>query len=231
MVFLLALGAPVTAGLGYLWCYGGLRGPVDWLARGISARAGAPTGRIALTFDDGPDPVRTPLLLDVLAAAGVQASFFLVGEAVDRHPELARRIAEAGHDLGNHTYSHAYLPLRRSDSVLDQLARTDRAIRSATGVQPTRMRPPYGGRRLATVRACRRRGQRMVLWDINPFDWRGGSADAICAHVMAAARPGSVVLLHEARPGGETTVEAVRRLIPALRARGLEPSPLRDLGL
>jgi peptidoglycan-N-acetylglucosamine deacetylase len=212
--FVLALGGSAVVGLLYLLCYGGYGGPVDWLMR--TERHGARAGnRIALTFDDGPDPLRTPALLDALAALDVKATFFVTGDQVDAHPELAARIAREGHVLGNHTYSHRYLPLARSRSVERELRATDRAIVRATGRVPALARPPYGGRFDRAAKRC-------VLWDINSFDWKGAPAPAIAERVLERARPGSIVLMHEAREGGEVTVEAVRLLVPALRARGFE---------
>lgn len=205
----------------YLICYGGFGGPINWLMRTV--RHGRRDRRVvALTFDDGPDPVRTPALLDVLAEAHAPATFFLVGDAVELHPDVVTRMAREGHELGNHTYCHRYLPLARSRSVARELGRTDRAIASATGVVPKLARPPWGGRSPWTVRAFARLAKRLVLWDVNSYDWKGKPADDVVARVLERARPGSIILLHEARAGGETTIEAVRRLIPALRARGFE---------
>ncbi len=216
------LAAPAVGGLAYLLCYGGVRGPVDWLMRthAHGARDGAV---VALTFDDGPDPERTPLLLDALAELGVKATFFLVGRSVDANPALARRIVEEGHEIGNHTYHHAYLPLTRSRDVVRELMATDRAIAQATGQVPRLVRPPYGGRSPWNVRAFGKLKKRVVLWDVNSFDWRGAPAGEVATRVLGRVRPGSIVLLHDARDGGETTIEAVRLLVPALRARGLEP--------
>jgi len=222
---LLLLAAPLvplaSAGLGYLLCYGGLEGPVDW-AMHTDTHGTRDRRVVALTFDDGPDPARTPALLDTLAELHAPATFFLLGSQVDAHPELAARIAREGHELGNHTYSHRYLPLARSRSVAGELAATDAAIARATGITPTLARPPYGGRSPANVRAFARGGKRVVLWDVNSFDWKGADAPDIAARVLARVRPGSIVLLHEARTGGERTIEAVRLLVPELRARGYE---------
>src|SRR5262245_47797108 len=107
--------APPAAGLAYLFCYGGIEGPVDWAMNTIT-HGSRDRRRVALTFDDGPDPVRTPALLDALGELGVKATFFLLGKAVDAHQELAARIAREGHEIGNHTYNHRYLPLARSRS-------------------------------------------------------------------------------------------------------------------
>ncbi|MBA3541304.1 MAG: polysaccharide deacetylase family protein [Deltaproteobacteria bacterium] len=221
LVTLLVLAAVV--GLLYLLCYGGFGGPVDWML-GTELHGDRDRPRVALTFDDGPDPVRTPALLDLLAALHVKATFFVVGADVDAHPALCRRIADEGHELGNHTYTHRYLPLARSRSVLRELAATDRAIERATGIVPNLARPPYGGRSPKTVWAFARAAKRLVLWDVNSFDWKGKPAPAVVERVLERARAGSIILLHEAREGGEVTIEVVRMLVPALRARGLEPA-------
>jgi peptidoglycan/xylan/chitin deacetylase (PgdA/CDA1 family) len=210
-----------SVGFAYLFCYGGVEGPVDW-AMNTDPHGSRDRRRIALTFDDGPDPQRTPLLLEALAELGVPATFFLLGSKVDANPELAAQIARAGHEIGNHTYSHPYLPLTRSHKLADELARADAAIARATGVVPTLMRPPYGGRSPRNVRTVQRAGKRVVLWDVNSFDWKGKAADEVAQRVLARTRPGSIVLMHDARDGGETTVAAVRMLVPELRARGYD---------
>jgi peptidoglycan/xylan/chitin deacetylase (PgdA/CDA1 family) len=215
----LASGAAI--GLAYLACYGGYEGPVDWHMH-TDVHGNRDRRQIALTFDDGPDPLRTPALLDALAELGVPATFFVTGKQVDAHPALAARIAREGHELGNHTYSHPYLPLRRSAEVLAELAAADTAIERATGLVPVLARPPYGGRSPRNVRAFRQAGKRVVLWDVNSFDWKGAPADDVARRVIERARPGSIVLLHEARDRGEVTIEAVRLLVPELRARGFE---------
>jgi peptidoglycan/xylan/chitin deacetylase (PgdA/CDA1 family) len=213
--------APVAAGAAYLLCYGGLPGPVDWLMH-TDTHGSRERWRIALTFDDGPDPVRTPALLDALAELDVKATFFVLGEHVAAHPELAARIAREGHELGNHTYSHRYLPLARSRSVEHELAATDAAIADATGILPRLARPPYGGRSPWTVRAFARLDKRVVLWDVNSFDWKGAPGPEIADRVLARVRPGSIVLMHDGRRATDVTIDAVRLLVPELRARGYE---------
>jgi peptidoglycan/xylan/chitin deacetylase (PgdA/CDA1 family) len=127
-----------------------------------------------------------------------------------------------GHELGNHTYRHRYLPLARSRSVEHELRATDRAIARAAGVIPRVARPPWGGRSPRNVRVFRRLRKRLVLWDVNSFDWKGKPAREVVERVLGRAQAGSIILMHEAREGGETTIEAVRMLVPALRARGFE---------
>ena len=215
------LVAPAAVGLGYLVCYGGFEGPVDWAMHTIT-HGSRDRRAIALTFDDGPNPERTPALLDALAELGVPATFFVVGSAAHAHPDLLARIAREGHDIGNHTYSHRYLPLARSRSVAAELAAADSAIRAATGRTPTLARPPYGGRSPWNVRACRRAGKSLVLWDVNSFDWKGAPADDVARRVLERARPGSIVLMHDGGRDHTHTVDAVRMLVPALRERGYD---------
>ena len=222
MGFLLGILAVTAVGLLAWWSwYGGSHGPLDLVLRAIR-HGRRDRDVVALTFDDGPDPVRTPALLDALAELDVKATFFLVGADVDRNQALVQRIAREGHELGNHTYTHRYLPLARSTKVVKELEATDRAIVAATGVTPALARPPYGGRRPSTVRAFARAAKRLVLWDVNSFDWKGKPAREVADRVVERTRGGSIILMHEARDGGEETVAAVRMLVPELRAKGYQ---------
>jgi peptidoglycan/xylan/chitin deacetylase (PgdA/CDA1 family) len=219
VIILLVLGALVLAA--WALCYGGWGGPIDWVMR-THTHGRRDKKQVALTFDDGPDPARTPALLDALAELDVKATFFLIGAGVDANPDIARRIAAEGHELGNHTYTHRYLPIARTRRVTTELAATDRAIKNATGVVPSIARPPWGGRAPWTVRAFAQLAKRLILWDVNSFDWKGKPAAEVAQRVMERARPGSIILMHDAREGGEVTVEAVKLLVPQLRAKGFE---------
>jgi peptidoglycan/xylan/chitin deacetylase (PgdA/CDA1 family) len=221
VIALSVLTFAALVGLLYLLCYGGFEGPIDWIM-GTDPHGDRSRPRVALTFDDGPHPVHTAPLLDALAELGAPATFFVVGRDVDANPELVARIAREGHELGNHTYRHRYLPLARSRSVERELRATDRAVARAAGVIPRIARPPWGGRSPRNVRVFHRLCKRLVLWDVNSFDWKGKPAGEVADRVLARARAGSIILMHEARDGGATTIEAVRLLVPALRARGFE---------
>jgi peptidoglycan/xylan/chitin deacetylase (PgdA/CDA1 family) len=221
MLVISILSLAAIVGLLYLLCYGGVEGPVDWLMH-TDPHGDRRRPQIALTFDDGPHPVHTAPLLDALAELDAPATFFVVGKDVEANPGLVARIAGEGHELGNHTYHHRYLPLARSRRVEHELRATDRAIERVTGTVPTLARPPWGGRSPRNVRVFRRLHKRLVLWDVNSFDWKGKPAAHVALRVLERARPGSIILMHEARDGGETTIEAVRMLVPALRARGFE---------
>ncbi len=218
---LLLVGIVALLVLVYLLCYGGYGGPIDWLmTTRRHGRRDRPT--VALTFDDGPDPVHTPALLDVLSELDAKATFFLIGEGVAANPSIAHRIAREGHELGNHTYCHRYLPLASTKSVERELVTTDQAIEQATGIVPAIARPPWGGRSPWTVRAFARLAKQLVTWDVNSYDWKGKSEREVIERVLDRTRAGSIILMHEARKDGATTVEIVRKLVPALRARGFE---------
>ena len=221
VILLVVISLAAVVGVLYLLCYGGFQGPIDWLMR-TDSHGDRACPRIALTFDDGPHPVHTGPLLDALAELNAPATFFLVGKDVDANPALVARMVRDGHEIGNHTYRHRYLPLARSRSVEHELRATDRAIAQAAGVVPAVARPPWGGRSPRNVRVFQRLRKRLVLWDVNSYDWKGKPAREVADRVLDRARPGSIILMHEARDGGATTVDAVRLVIPALRARGYE---------
>jgi peptidoglycan/xylan/chitin deacetylase (PgdA/CDA1 family) len=219
LIVLLAAGAVV--GLAYLFCYGGFEGPIDW-AMNTASHGSRDRRVIALTFDDGPDPDRTPALLDALGELGVPGTFFVIGKRADAHPELCARMAREGHEIGNHTYNHRYLPLQRSKQVEAELAATDAAIERATGIVPTLARPPWGGRSPANVRAFDRLDKRVVLWDVNSYDWKDLPPADVAQRVVERARPGSIILMHDGGRDHTGTIAAVRMLVPELRSRGFE---------
>ncbi len=212
-ILLLLFAGALTTVLLYLFCYGGYGGPIDWVMN-TQRHGSRAANQIALTFDDGPDPARTPALLDALRELDVKATFFVVGDRVDANPALCARIAGEGHEVGNHTYSHRYLPLAPAKSVEREL----RAIADATGHVPTLARPPYGGRSPWTVRAFAKLAKRLVLWDVNSFDWKGRPPAEVAERVLDRVQPGSIVLFHDTH--AERTIETLRLVVPALRARG-----------
>ncbi|WP_412539236.1 bifunctional polysaccharide deacetylase/glycosyltransferase family 2 protein [Longispora sp. K20-0274] len=203
-------------------------GPVIRTDGGVTRSRGMPARTIALTFDDGPDPVWTPLILDTLRRHGAHATFFVVGSRVNEHPELVRRILAEGHELGVHTYTHldlAAVPPAQADL---ELSLTQSAIAGATGTRTALFRPPYSsepgaldGNGWRVVRAAGAAGYLTVLADRDTRDWSRPGADAI----VAAAGPrqpgaGAVVLLHDAGGDRSQTVAALDRLLPALTQQG-----------
>ncbi len=194
----------------------------------------APQPRVALTFDDGPHAQDTPAILEILHAARVRATFFFVGERARRHPELVRRAAREGHEIGVHSDTHPWwfslaLPAR----VRREVSRAADTMESLSGRHPAHFRPPIGHKSLFLRRELEARGLTLVTWSSRGLDTMGRSPRAIHERILATADPGGIVLLHEgarrAPDGTSPTVTALPGLIQALRARGLEPVSLEDL--
>ena len=177
---------------------------------------------IALTFDDGPHPPYTSQILDVLDRYQVPATFFCVGMHASAHTEELARMNERGHGLGNHTWSHPFLPDLTWPEIATQLERTDEVLAKTVGLGGTRLfRPPYGSRTpeiLARLTA-EQPGRTVVLWDVEPFDWQLPGADAITRRVLARARPGSIAVIHDGGGDRSQTVEALPAIIEGLLAR------------
>lgn len=183
---------------------------------------------VAITFDDGPHPEGTPAVLEVLARFGAAATFFLIGEQVERRPALAAEIASAGHAIGLHGYHHR-LQLRLSAAQLrSDLARGSAAIADATGLTPRLHRPPYGAYSAAGLRAARDAGLEPLLWTRWGKDWRKLTTPArIIARATRQLSAGDVILLHDAdfyssRHSHRKTVAALPAIITALKRRGLD---------
>jgi peptidoglycan/xylan/chitin deacetylase (PgdA/CDA1 family) len=174
---------------------------------------------VALTFDDGPYPVETPLLLDVLADLHVPATFFLIGRDAEEFPDLTRRIAQAGHEIANHTLTHANLDQLDGAGVRRELA-GGRAALERLATDPaisTMMRPPHGRFTVATVQVAQREGYDVILWSDDPGDWRSVSAEELAAHVEAHATAPDIVLLHSGRPA---TVAMLPEVVARFRGAG-----------
>ncbi len=172
---------------------------------------------VALTFDDGPGPY-TDRLLQVLGDDGAKATFFLIGNKVAANPDGARRIAEAGMEIGNHTWEHPNMTTIPDHYVPGQLSRAQDAIAAATGVTPTIWRPPGGLTDPAVDAVAAQDGLAGILWDVIPFDWINDSDTAATRYMlMTQIKPGSVVLFHDTY---SSTVDLVQQFIPVLKANG-----------
>jgi peptidoglycan/xylan/chitin deacetylase (PgdA/CDA1 family) len=170
-------------------------------------------GEIALTFDDGPNPRWTPLLLDTLAQRGVKATFFLIGKYSVQQPELVRRIHTEGHLIGNHTWSHPDLAITSKSQTREELYRTNSELESLLGAPIRYFRPPFGSRRPATLRIARELNLIPVMWNAMAFDWSAPSAEIIATRSAKAMEKNTKhgkstnLLLHD---GGHLTLEANR---------------------
>lgn len=199
-----ALGA--VAGAAAFACYHAAS-PTSQLYGPTICRVGGADGKIALTFDDGPHPEWTPRLLDLLDRYEARATFFVIGRFAESQPELVRAIADAGHSLGNHTWSHPSLPTTSDGRLRDELDRTKGAVEAAGAAfsevdDGALMRPPYGRRRPGTLRTLREEGYAPVLWSITCFDWRRTTTARAIGRRASRARGGDIVLLHDGSDRG-----------------------------
>ncbi len=184
-----------------------------------------PRPRVALTFDDGPDNKYTEQILDVLKEYDAKATFFLVGTQVKKYPDMAKRIVEEGHAVGNHSWSHGDLTKLSATQRAEQIDKAQQIIEQATGVSPRLMRAPYGALSkdvLATIHEDR---MKHVAWTVDTRDWAGSSVEDMYKNVMANTRDGGIILMHSF--GGrknalEHTVKLLPKIIEDLRAKGYE---------
>ncbi|WP_114948357.1 chitooligosaccharide deacetylase NodB [Microvirga calopogonii] len=187
---------------------------------------------VYLTFDDGPNPICTPEILDVLAERRVPATFFVIGAYAADHPELIRRMVAEGHEVGNHTMTHPDLTTCGPEEVEHQIIETSRAIKAACPqAGPKYMRAPYGLWTEDVLSISARAGLKAVHWSVDPRDWSRPGVNVIADAVLASAQPGDIVLLHDGCPPNELaqqklsslrdqTLMALSHLITGLHDRG-----------
>jgi peptidoglycan/xylan/chitin deacetylase (PgdA/CDA1 family) len=221
----LAIGAAALGGLGFAGYHS-----LAWRSQLYGSTFIGTPGRgrkLALTYDDGPNDPDTLLLLDVLAKHEVKATFFLIGKFVQQRPDIVKRIADAGHAIGNHTFTHPNLVLT-SDAALRLELNSCASALGEIGIGSARLfRPPFGLRRPATLRIASELGYTPVMWTVTCFDWKETTADRVERHAVRQIRGGNVILMHD---GGHTkmgadrrhTVEATDRLIRRYKGEGFE---------
>jgi peptidoglycan/xylan/chitin deacetylase (PgdA/CDA1 family) len=185
---------------------------------------------VALTFDDGPASSYTPAILDTLARASVAATFFFVGEHVDEHPDIARRIVSDGHEVGNHTWSHPNLALADAPTATAQMHHAEAKIATVTGRKPSLFRPPYGAFSGAVAMVAAGFGYPLVLWDVDFDRRRTATIAGNINHIARSVQPGSIILGHD---GGRLTCQPVVAALPGvisrLRADGYQFVTVSDL--
>jgi peptidoglycan/xylan/chitin deacetylase (PgdA/CDA1 family) len=183
--------------------------------------------QIALTYDDGPNDPHTLKLLEVLARNNVRATFFMVGRYVQQRPDIARAVAQAGHVIGNHTFTHPLLIFKSEAQMRTELDDCRKALEDAIGKHSNLFRPPFGGRRPATLRVARKLGLQTIMWNVTGYDWNAPPAETIEKKVASQMRGGDVILLHD---GGHRamgadraqTVMATENLIRRYKGEGYE---------
>lgn len=196
--------------------------PFSWVEKYAYAFAGPYNkAEVALTFDDGPDPVYTPQVLNKLKKHGVKATFFLLGENAERYPEIVKRIVNEGHIVGNHTYNHPNLNKIDDKQYHEQMLKTEKILQKLTGYSPKFFRPPYGIINENQMKWATEQNFIIIQWSVDTLDWKGLNAQEITNKVLGNAFPGSILLQHTA-PGGKLqgSVDALDRFIPDLTSNG-----------
>ncbi|WP_406052187.1 polysaccharide deacetylase family protein [Kribbella sp. NBC_00889] len=183
-------------------------------------KAALPTKYVVLTFDDGPDAAYTPKILDILAKYEAKATFFEIGKNVTKHPELSKRIHDAGHSVQNHTWTHADLRHLSATAFRQQVTSTDQAIQAAIGSTPACLRPPYGGMDPTVRQRAKALGKDLVVWTVDSRDWTKPGTTAIVQRVLKNVHSGSVILMHDGGGNRTQTVAALPTILKSLKAKG-----------
>ena len=186
---------------------------------------------VALTFDDGPTVTGTDQILSILAAQNVKATFFVIGAELENNLDQARKIVAAGHELGNHTYSHDRMLLVTPSFVKQEIESTDKLIRDAGYQGEILFRPPYGKKLFALPYYLSKTGRKTITWDVEPESYPeiDASADKIAEHVLSNTRPGSIIILHVMYPNRRESMKAVPKIVEGLKAQGYSFKPMSQL--
>ncbi|HXL87922.1 MAG TPA: polysaccharide deacetylase family protein [Streptosporangiaceae bacterium] len=175
---------------------------------------------IALTIDDGPDAIYTPQVLQLLAKYRVTAMFSMIGTEVSALPAVARDVADAGHEIANHTWRHLDLGTLAPSAVTSEMDQATDAIHTATGIVPSRFRAPYGVWSSTVLRHCAQTGMTPIDWSVDPRDWARPGVSAIVSNIMSNTRGGSIILEHDGGGNRSETVAALKIVIPRLLNAG-----------
>lgn len=182
---------------------------------------------VALTFDDGPHGSLTPKVLDILKSNNAKATFFVQGCNAKRFPNVLKRMVNEGHEVGNHTWNHAYLSKVSREKMQNQLSLTNDAIKKATGVSPVLMRPPGGYTNAAVASYARQHfGYYTIMWDVDTNDWRKPGSSVVSARGVNGAKPGSIILVHDIH---SSTVDAIDSMVKGLQKRGYKLVTVSEL--
>lgn len=181
--------------------------------------------KVALTFDDAPDPVFTRQILDVLDEYKVEATFFIVGYRAENYPEIVREIDEAQHAIGNHSYNHPYMPDLTKQAFENQIESTQTILQNLIGYRPRLLRTPYGAISERQLKWAVQHDFTVVNWSVDSLDWKSLKANEVSKNILEHVEPGSIILQHAGGGVGEDltgTVEALPRIISTLREQGYE---------
>lgn len=204
--------------------------------KGTVYHVDGPEKLIALTFDDGPSDIWTPKILDELKNAGVKATFFMTGEHVEKYPLVARRVAQEGHEIGNHTYKHQNLLYYTKEELKSDIKKTEEIIKNAAGAVTKYFRPPKAWLSKREKKKIKEMGYQIILWSLNSKDWVNFDDRHMINYILKNIRPGDIILFHDsggffAAEGGNRyeTVLAIPRLIERLEEKGYKFVTISEL--
>jgi len=180
---------------------------------------------VALTFDDGPDPIDTPAVLDILKEKKAKATFFVLGQAAQSNPYLLKRLILEGHEIGNHSFKHDY----QQRHLVEEMNQTDQEVFAATGTHTYFYRPPGGFVSLSQLETIKNNGHVVTLWSVDSKDWRNPGVKQIVDNVVKNVFPGAIILMHDGGYQRTQTVKALGPIIVALRAEGYRLVTLSEL--
>ncbi len=178
--------------------------------------------QIALTFDDGPHPTLTPRILEILAKYNVPATFFMVGQNVLNYPDAARTVIEAGHEVGNHTFTHPHLAGLNEHAIMDEIGKCEDALEELCEYRPHLLRTPQGALTPSLERCLLDDDYILVLWSLDTRDWENKSTADVTRAVLDRVQPGDIILMHDFIGHNSKTPEALEKIIPALLSQGYE---------
>lgn len=193
---------------------------VDLSGKVIFASNASGEKRIALTFDDGPHPVYTEEILDILAEYHAKATFFCIGVNAAAYPEQVQKILSAGHEIGNHTYDHENLQKVDAAGVKAEILGMENALLPVTENMPVLLRPPGGLYSDAVCQTAAALDYDVILWSVDTRDWAHTAVEEIVENVLTNTGPGDIILFHDGIAGLSPTPEALRRILPILVERG-----------
>ncbi len=181
---------------------------------------------VSISFDAAWGNEQTPILLDILKNKSVKATFFLVGFWAEKYPESVKQIADAGHDVGNHSDTHPHLPKLEKSKITAQIDDCNKKIELAGAPRPTLFRPPYGDYNNDVVEATNELGMHCIQWDVDSLDWKDPSADEMVKRIKSKIKPGSIILMHN---GAKNTPEALPKIIDEIKAEGYQIVPISEI--
>ena len=197
------------------------------LLTGISARAEEKC--IALTFDDGPHIKYTLEILDILKENNATATFFIIGENAKAHPDIIEKIIDAGCEIGNHTWSHAFLDTLNSQAIYEEIAKADTLLKNLTGNNPLVFRPPGGRYNERVLKIAEDFGYTTVLWSKDTRDWSCPTVDKVISSALDSPTNGDIILFHDYNAKNSPTPEALRKILPKLIEDGYKTVTVSEL--